>query len=379
MAFRRRRTVVLLAATLVVPALALAACGSSAGGSGGDARALLERAFSQPVESADVDIDAQIEIDGLAGFEKPLRIQASGPYVKSESTLPKLDLDVGIDAQGSGQTIQSGLLSTGDRVFLKFGGDFYEQPPEQVARTNRQLARDRGKGGGSLSDLGLDPGKWIVDASLEGEEQIDGVATEHVSATLDVEALVEDVNGLVRRSAGALGGDDTARPLGRREIERLTRTVEDPSFDVYVGKDDDVVRRLSLRLDVSVPENDRGDVGGIDGASIRLSAELHDVGGDQRVEPPSDSRPLSDLTSQLGSLRAIAGGALGGGDDERGTTTPDSGGGSPGDGTTTDGSTTDGSTTDGSTTDVFERYGECLERARPDDADAITRCAELVR
>ena len=355
---------------LAISALALSACGGSSGGggsgAGGDAQALLDRAFSQPVDSADVDIDAQIEIDGLDGFEEPLRIEATGPYVKSEDTLPQLDLDIGIDAQGAGQTIQAGLLSTGDRVFLKFGGDFYEQPPEQVARNNRQLARNGKQGGGSLSDLGLDPSEWIVDASVEGEEQIDGVATEHVSGTLDVEALVEDLNGLVKRSAGALGGGDSAQPLRRSDIEQLSKTVENPSFDVYVGKDDDVVRRLSARIDVSVPDDDREDMGGITGGSIRLSAELRDVDGDQKVEPPSDSRPLSDLTSQLGSLGSIAGDALGGG----------AGGAMP----VPDAESPPGTTTpDGAGADVFERYGECLERARPDDAEAITRCAELVR
>lgn len=373
MAFRRRRTAVLLAALLALSALVLGSCGGGSGGGGtdgGDAQALLERTFSQPIDSADVDIDAQIEIDGLDGFEEPLRIEATGAYVRSEDTLPQLDLDIGIDAQGAGQTIQSGLLSTGDRVFLKFGGDFYEQPPEQVARNNRQLSRNGDKDGGSLSDLGLHPSEWVVDAMEEGEEQIDGVATEHVSGTLDVEALVDDLNGLVKRSAGALGSGDGARPLRRSDVQRLSETVENPSFDVYVGKDDDVVRRLSLRIDVSVPDDDRKDVGGITGGSIRFSAELRDVGGDQKVEPPSDSRPLSDLTTQLGGLGSIAGDALGGaGDDGGATTTPDAGGEpSPG-----------GASPDGAGTDVFERYGECLERARPDDAEAITRCAELIR
>jgi len=375
MAFRRRRTVVLLAAALALSALVVASCGGSSGGAadgggtdGSDAQALLDRAFSQPIDSADVDIDAQIEIEGLECFDEPLRVQATGPYVKSEDALPQLDLDVGIDAQGAGQTIQSGLLSTGDRVFLKFGGDFYELPPEQVARNNRRLSRDGRGDGSSLSDLGLDPGRWVVDASLEGEEQIDGVATEHVSGTLDVEALVDDLNGLLRRSAGGLGGDD-AQPLGRADVERLTQRVENPTFDVYVGKRDDVIRRLSARVEVSVPEDDRQDAGGIVGASIRLSAELRDVGGDQEVEPPSESRPLSDLTSQLGSLGSIAGDALGGAGDDGATTTPDTGDEAPGTGTTPG----------DAGADVFERYGQCLERARPDDAEAITRCAELVR
>lgn len=365
-ALRRPTTAVLLAALLAV-SLALAACGGG-GDEQEDATALLNEAFGKPVSSADVDVDAQVEIDGLAGFEEPLRIRATGPYVKSEDSLPQLDIDVSLDAQGAGQTIQSGILSTGDRVFLKFGGSFYEQPPEQVAQTNERLAANERKGGGSFSDLGLDPRGWVVDAKVEGDETVGGVPTEHVSGTLDVAALLTDVNGLVKQSAGSLGeAGQAARPLGKAQVERLADAVEDPTFDVYVGKDDDIVRRVSLRLEIAVPEKDRKDVGGVTGASIRLSAELDDVGGDQRVEAPRQSQPLSVLTSQIGGLDALAGG-LGGGGNGGETTTPAPD--APAGGTTTDDA--------GTAIDDFQRYSDCLDAADPDDAQAIARCRDLL-
>lgn len=355
-ALRQPWTAVLLTAAVVAAALGLASCASGGGGGGGDrdARALLDRAFAQPVPSADVDLDVQLDVEGLAGFDDPLRIDASGMYVRAEGSLPQLDLDVALETQGAGQSIQSGILSTGDRVFLKFAGAFYEQPAAQVARANRRLERDR-DGGGSLSDLGLDASRWVVDAEVEGEEEIGGVATEHVTGTLDVAAALSDLNGLVRRSAGALG--DAPKPLGKREIDRLAQSVEDPTFDVYVGKRDDVVRRVSLRIDVEVPKAERKDVGGVTGASIRLAAQLDDVGGDQEVEPPRDARPLSDLTSQLGSLRALTGGL----DGEPAAIAPDAGGGE-----------------DGAGLDDFERYAECLDAADPNDAAAISSCRALL-
>jgi hypothetical protein len=367
-AFRQRRAAVLLAAVSAALILGLAACGGSGGGEE-DAETLLDRAFSQPIPSADVEIDAELEIDGLPGLEEPVRMRAAGPYVRAEKTLPQLDMDVEIGAQGAGQAIQSGILSTGDRVFLKFGGAFFEQPREQVAAANRRLARQEGRGEGSLSDLGLDPRDWVIDASVEGEEEVGGVTTEHVRGALDVEALVTDLNDLVKQSRGALGqSGDAPEPLGRRDIERLSESVEKPSFDIYVGKDDDVVRRISLRLDVSVPEGDREDVNGVSGASIRLSAELSDVGGDQSVRAPRSSRPISDLAEQLGGLSALAGaGGLGGGGGAATTpVVPD-----------TPGSTGDGAGGDAGVED-FERYGDCLEQAAPDDAEAISRCARLL-
>jgi len=361
-ALRQPRIVVLLTALLIALPLAFGGCASGGGGGGDDrdATTLLDRAFDEPVPSADVDLDVQLDIEGLAGFEDPLRLGATGPYVRAERSLPRLDLDVALEAQGAGQAIEAGLLSTGDRVFLKFGGTFYEQPADEVAETNRQLARGDDKRTGSLSELGLDARQWIVDAEVEGEEEIGGVATRHVAGTLDVEAALTDLNGLVKRSASALGeAGKAARPLGREEIERLAQAVDDPTFDVYVGKDDDIVRRVSLRIDVDVPEEERKDVGGITGASIRLTAQLNDVGGDQRVEAPDSARPLSELTSQIGNLDALTGGGLLG-EDAATSTTPDA------------------ESDDGAGLDDFERYGECLDAADPNDSAAIASCRALL-
>jgi hypothetical protein len=363
-AVRRRRAAVLLAVLAAGLSVVLGACGG--GGDEGDAEALLDRAFRQSVPSADVEMDAELEIDGLEGYEDPIAIRASGPYVDSERTLPKLDMDLEISGQGAG-AVQLGLLSTGRRVFIEFGGTHFEQPADQVAQANRRLARDRGRDGGSFSDLGLNARDWIVDAAVEGDEEVGGETTQHVSGKLDVEALVGDLNGLIRESGDALAGDQAPEPLRPADVERLTRSVEDPTFDVYVGKDDDVVRRISLRLDIEVPEDDRADVGGVTAASISFSAELSDVGGDQQVRAPRTSQPISVLTSQLGGLAGLAGGIGGsaGGDSATpqepapGTTAPP-----PGDAP--------------ADADAFERYGQCLEQASPDDANAIERCARLV-
>jgi len=355
-ALRRGPVAVLLIAILASLALVLAACGG--GGDEQDAEALLDRTFGRTVPSADVEIDAELEVEGLPGFDDPIRIRAAGPYVNSEKTLPKLDMDLDIEAQ-AGEAIQLGLLSTGRRVFVKFGGTYFEQPPEQIAQANRRVARSR-DGGGSLSELGLHPRTWVVDASVAGEEEIDGTTTEHVEGKLDVKALVTDLNDLVKQSAGAVSGSGQApEPLKPRDIERLARSVKNPSFDVYVGKDDGVLRRISLRLDVTVPEDDQADVDGVTGASIKFAAELGDIGGDQQVKAPRTSSPISVLTSQLGGLGGLVQGLSGAGGT---TSTPDAGGAPAPEGVD----------------DYFDSYGECVDQTSPDDRDAIARCAQLV-
>jgi hypothetical protein len=353
-------------------AAGLAACGEKEGN--GDVEGLLDRAFRKPVNSADVTIDAQVDVDGLRDFDRPVRIQASGPYIGGRSTLPQLDVNLKIGAQGAGQTVQAGLLSTGERTFVEFGGQFYEQPRADVERANRELRRGRRGGSGSLRDFGLDPRRWVVGARDEGVEKVDGVDTRHVAGRLDTRSLFRDLNRLVERSANAVGGRDAGvpDPLSTADIDRLARIVRSPSFDVYVGEDDDVIRRLSASLEVRVPEDDRAEVGGIESGSLRFSVELADVNGDQQVRAPVSSRPIGDLTKQLGGLGALGAQARQG----RGGAEPDSPetkGGAPAP------AAPGGGAESGPEVEALRRYSDCLDEAGPDDTKALSRCAELLR
>jgi len=355
-----------MAALLPIVALAgFAGCGGSK--SEEDVEALLDRAFKQSIKSADVKIDAELKIDGLQGVDRPVRLEAKGPYIGGEKQLPQVDIDLKIGAADAGQTVNSGFLSTGDRAFVKFGGEFYEQDPKDVARANEQLAKGSGSDRGSLAELGLNPRTWVVDAEGEGDETVAGVETEHVSGKLDVRALFKDLNKLAERSAGAVGGAPagTPNPLSEKDLDELAEVVEDPTFDIYVGKEDDTIRRVSGNLKVKVPEKDRQRVNGISGGSLRFSIELSKVNGDQKVEAPAKSRPISDLTTQLRGAGAL--GALGG---------------SGGSGTQTSPTPAPGAAVpeqEGGGVESFQEYSKCLDEARPDDTAALARCTELLR
>jgi hypothetical protein len=358
---RRRAGAVLLAAAA---ACLLAACGG--GGNEEDARRLLDQAFSNEIRSANLELDAQLEVKGSRALDRPVRIRATGPYRSNEGKLPSLDLDFRINAGGGGQTVETGFVSTGDRSFIKFQGVYYEQPASEVARTNRLLGRGRGRES-SLKALGLDPRSWLRDAKEEGSDDIAGVESDHVSGTLDVGRLVRDFNDLIRRSgrtiAGAAGGP-VPEPLSQSDIDKVADVVQDPSFDVYVGKEDKIVRRVAGRLELEVPEDDRAAVGGIEGGSVQFSIEFSDVNGDQRIEAPAKARPLSDLTRSLGTgALGGAGGGTGGG----------SGGGAGGG---TQSAPQGGSSPD---PEAFKDYAECLDKAKPQDTPALQRCAELLQ
>ena len=346
------------AAALLIPfAVCLASCGGS---DREDVQSLLDRAFAHPIHSADLRLDATLKVRGSAALDKPVRVRAKGPFRGNRGKLPSADVAIEVGT-GGGQTVQTGFLSTGDRAFVKFQDVYYEQPAAEVRRANRSIGR-RGRGR-SLKSLGLDPRSWLGRARDEGEEKVAGVDTTHVSGTLETRAVLRNLNEFVKRSGGAIGGatgQQPPEPLGEQDIEKIAGVVRDPTFDVYVGKDDDTIRRIAGRLEVRVPERDRATVGGVHGGSLEFSIEFRNVNGDQKIEAPARARPLADLTRSLGTgaLRGLGGS-----------------GGSAG----PEGSAAPPTATTGPDQQAFKEYSECLERAKPNDTEALQRCARLLQ
>jgi hypothetical protein len=340
---------------LLFAALALASCG------GGDDKEnvqdLLNKAFSSSIESADLKVDASIQVKGSPGLDKPLRITATGPFRTNEGKLPSADIELKVGTDGGGQTITTGFLSTGDRAFVKFQDVYYEQPPSQVAKANRSIARNKDKRG-SLGSLGLDPRSWLAEAKDEGEDDIGGVKTRHVSGKLDVEAVMRSLNEFVRKSGTALGdatGQAPPQPLSEADIRQVGEVVRDPTFNIYVGEDDDIIRRVAGKIEFDVPEASQQSLGGIQSGSIEFQVEFDNVNGDQSIEAPAHARPISTLTRSLGGGGALPG--LGGGS---GTTpaVPDN---------------------VNPEAEDFQNYKDCLDKARPEDTDALQRCADLLQ
>jgi len=348
----RRALLALLFATL-----ALASCG------GGDDKEnvqdLLDKAFSSSIKSANLKLDAQVQLKGSPGLDRPVRITAAGPFRTNEGKLPSVDIDLKVGTDGGGQTVTTGFLSTGDRAFVKFQDVYYEQPASEVAKANRSIAQNRDRRG-SLRGLGLDPRTWLADAKDEGEEEIAGVKTRHVSGKLDVEAVMRNLNEFVRKSGAALGGatgQAPPQPLSAEDIRRVGEVVRDPTFHVYVGERDDIIRRVAGKIEFDVPEESRQGLGGIQSGSIEFEIELADVNGDQQIEAPANARPLSALTRSLGG-----GGTLPGLPDGSQEAAPAAPGGAT-----------------GPEAKDFQDYAKCLDEARPEETEALQRCAELLQ
>ena len=356
---RRVRRAVFL---LLFVALALTSCGG--GNDQEDVQSLLDKAFSSSIESANLSVDATIQVKGSPGLEKPLRITAKGPFRTNEGKIPSADVELKIGNDGGGQTITTGFLSTGDRAFVKFQDIYYEQPRAQVAKANRSISQSKSKNG-SLRGLGLDPRTWLAEAKDVGEDEIAGVKTRHIAGKLDVESVMRNLNEFVRRSGKTLGqttGQAPPQPLSTKDIQMVASVVHDPTFNVYVGEDDDIIRRLSGKVEFDVPEASRASLGGIQSGSLDFKIEFADVNGDQQIEAPAHARSLSSLTRSLGGASALPGIATGGGGgSSSGSATPSvPDNASPG-------------------SQQFKDYADCLDKARPEDTEALQRCADLLQ
>lgn len=347
---------------VLLAAFALASCGED---SSEDAKATLDKAFSSPIGSADVSLDIEVKLDGVEQLKDPIRVKLTGPYKSNGGKkLPSFDWDLSL--QGGGQTFSAGAISTGDNAWVMFQDQAYEVGEDLVKQANAQLAKGSNEEGKSFADFGIDPRSWLKDPKEEGEEDVAGVKTTHISSGLDVAKLLEDINKAIGQAGSQLGGQ-TPPKLTDEQKKKVEEVIEDPSFDVYVGKDDDKVRRLSGRLEFSVPEKDRAAASGLEGGSLTFEIEFANVGSAKAIQPPENAKPIAELGQ---ALQGLGIGGLGG------VNPPSSQGGS--DDGSGSGSSGSGSGSGSAEAKQFQEYTKCLEDADPSDTAAIQKCADIL-
>jgi hypothetical protein len=361
---RARAVVALLALALV--AAALVACGgsggSSSGGSSGDAQTLLKQTFTgtHDIKSGKANVQIGVDIQGgSSSIPSPIKLAISGPFqTAGTDQLPKFDL--ALDVNAGGQGLKAGLTSTSDKLYVNFGGRSYEVPAQLLDQLKASYKKSQQQSSSkpqlSLSGLGLDPLSWLKDPTVQGTESIGGVDTQHISAQVNVSALLDDVDKLLAKvkQQGSLPGAAGQRipssipSSARTQIEDAVKTA---TIDIWTGKDDHTLRKATLALHVEPPKS----ASGPKSLDLNLSIELTDLNQPQTITPPSSSRPLSEL---LGQFQGLLGGALGG---------------ASGLGSGSSGSSGSGS----GNAAKAQAYGECLQKAAG-DATKMQDCQSLL-
>jgi hypothetical protein len=354
---------------LAVCAAAFAsACGDDDGGGGEDPTEVLTATFAndETIDSGVFELTLDYSTEG-GSDDGSINATVGGPFQGSEGSFPSFDIEAEGELDSESQDISGngGLTSTGDAAFVAFQGTEYEIPAEifsQFASTYGQLQRqaeqEAGDGGASnlLSSLGVNPTNWLTETENEGNEDVEGTDTVHISGQADVPKLVEDLKTL---SENVPDQAQQVNPADSSQLDSLADVIESADFDIYTGADDDILRKIEADM-VLKPDDVEGAPDSVD---LNFALTFSQVNEPQEIAAPSDPQPLQGLLDQLGidpAQLGLLGAAIGsgaGGSADTGTTAPPAGAPAP-------------------SSSASQAYLECLSTAS--GADAIDQCAELL-
>lgn len=293
--------------SLVLAALLAAAALTGCGGgkSTEDAASVLGSTFSnqRPIKSGRLNLSVTVRGAPVAGLPSPFELDLGGPFASNPGgRVPKFQFALTVGTSAGKLTI--GAVSTGAHGWIQIGGKAFALPDSTF--TGLGKGRPSGATGPSgllLSDIGVDPRRWLTDPKVVGTETLAGDRVTHVSSGVDVGRLLDDLGNLLG-SAGKLGLNGIAgvgSALSPASRAKLEQSITDAHVDVWSGEKDRLLRRITVDAKVK-------GTGGKPGA-IRLQLSLADLNKPQPIGPPANPRPLSELTSALGALAATRGAA----------------------------------------------------------------------
>jgi hypothetical protein len=148
------------------------------------------------------------------------------------------------------------------------------------------------------------PDRWQKDGRIVGDQAIAGVTTEHATAGIRPGRFFEDVTRLVRlltmlRVTEAVGLPQAITP---RQRAALVRSVTSAKGDVYLGKDDHVLRKAHLTGRLRVAAKDRRILGGMTSATLVADVNITDIGKPQGIAAPKQLGSYADLQLSLDAL-----------------------------------------------------------------------------
>jgi hypothetical protein len=326
---RPRTLLAVCAIALPIPA-AIAGCGSDDSSSGEDPQTVLDETFNNDtkVSSGDLTLSASVKAEGSQGGQFDASL--SGPFQgdpDNPNTLPQLDWTGSISGSGAGQNLDysAGLTITDDNAYVTWQNQPYEIGADQFAQIKDQVEQQAGAAGGAsptsfaegckqaIEQAGGDPAacdidfeSWITNLTNEGDADVGGTPTTHISGDADVSKILTDIGTLASSipSAASSGFDPS-------QLGAASGAVTDASIDVYSGTDDHVLRKVdaNLTIDPSALGAPSDQIGKI---TISFAVEIDGLNEDQTITAPSNPKPISDLIGSSGLDLGALGGDLGG-------------------------------------------------------------------
>jgi hypothetical protein len=309
----RLRTFFLFGTALAL-AVVFAACGGSGGGnSDANPQQVVDDATFQGIHGGNLDLSLGIDAKGDQGGH--IDVGLSGPFQsQGKGQLPQLDMTVKANGSINNQDVdfEGGLTLLADRGYVNYKGTDYEIDPATFGFVKTSIQQAQQKNGGAQGQSGLSQscqnavGKlkindFVTNLTNEGTSDVGGTGTTHVSGDLVISTALDQLIKIAENPAcssqfGSAGGQlPSAAELDQAKA-LLGSAVKSAHVDLYVG-DDNIVRRIALRLTIEPPA---GTGSGPKEVDLDFDLSLSGVNETQTIEAPSEAKPLNDLFRQLG-------------------------------------------------------------------------------
>ena len=316
---RIRARAAIFALIVVLPAVLAGCFGGGGGGGSEDPNQVLDQTFNNPTKITSGNLAISLNGSAQGTQSGSLTAAIDGPFqsdASNSAAFPQLDLTAKISLSGQGQSFSfdGGLTATKDNAYVEYQGQAYEVGSSvfQQFKTAYEQSVKRAKaaqGNQSASSIfkqfGIDPKTWLTNLSNEGDEDVNGQNTIHIHGDANIEQIASDLEKIAQQTQGG-----TAQTLSPAQLNQVKSAIKAASVDVYSGKDDHLLRKLSVSLSIAPPASSGASVSSV---KVDFSVTLSDVNQTQTITAPSSAKPISSLLSQLGISGLGPLGSLGGG------------------------------------------------------------------
>jgi hypothetical protein len=170
-------------------------------------------------------------------------------------------------------------VSTGEQGFIGVDGRWYRLSAAQYKRVFEPAKNET-----LVGALGFDPRKWLVDPKLEGTAHVGGVEANHITGGVDADAMLTDL-GFFESNSGQSAE-------ARRFTELLQSSKKHGTMDVFAGKQDGILRRISVAAQMEAAEG-----GPPVRATLTFAFGLHKVNQPVSVEAPKQALPPTQIAA----------------------------------------------------------------------------------
>lgn len=308
-----------LAIATVLAATLLAACGGgdasddAGAGNAADSRAAADKIIAQAIaandkaSSASIDGTIDVTVEGVPRFKEPLQLTATGDYDLPEgASVPDFNIEVGLGLNGG--IIGGGLVLADGKGFITLGDTGYPLPAAISAKIMKPApAKDNGltKTAGMFY---INPEDWQQNATLVGDARVAGEDVQHIKADIRADRFFDDIARLVNLLTALRVTQAVALPeqLNAKARAALTRSVTSAKGEVWIGTDDHVLRKATLKGAIKVSKQDQKVLGGVTGGTLDATINVSEVGTAHTIDEPKQRGSYSALQLSLDALGEFA-------------------------------------------------------------------------